>query len=126
MGTEYNEQAVQHEIDADPSIGTAEAALIHRLLEGRRNLRARTAEVHDRIERMHDLIQAAADSDPGEQHEPPLTWRVEVRLTGEHAWTRNGVVFNTAAEAETEGLRITRAWSAVAETRIRAAGYREE
>ena len=123
---EYNEKAVQHEIDADPSIGTTEAALIHRLLEGRRTLRAQTAAVHDRIERMHELIQGAADDDPGEQNEPPLTYRVEVRLTGEHAWTRNGVVFNTAAEAEAEGERIARAWSAVAETRIRAAGYREE
>jgi len=123
---EYNEKAVQHAIDADQSIGTTEAALIHRLLKGRRTLRAQTAAVHDRIERMHDLIQGAADDDPGEQHEPQLTYRVEVRLTGEHAWTRNGVVFNTAAEAEAEGLRIARAWSAVAETRIRAAGYREE
>jgi hypothetical protein len=60
------------------------------------------------------------------EYEPQLTYRVEVRLTGEHAWTRNGQVFNTAAEAEAEGLRIARAWSAVAETRIRAAGYREE
>ena len=71
-------------------------------------------------------VQDAADADPGEQNEPPLTGRVEVRLIGEMAWTRNGVVFNTAAEAEAEGLRIARAWSAVAETRIRAAGYREE
>jgi hypothetical protein len=124
---EYNEKAVQQGIDADPSIGTTEAALIHRLLKGRRTLRAQTAAVHDRIERMHELIQDAADTDPGEQHEPAqLTWRVEVRLIGEMAWTRNGVVFNTAAEAEAEGERIARAWSAVAETRIRAAGYREE
>jgi hypothetical protein len=121
MGTEYNEKVILHEIGDVWRDGRAWKVK----LPG--GIHTTTTKRHATEFAAALVIQDAADTDPGEQHEPPLTWRVEVRVMGEHAWHRpTGQVFNTEAEAEAERVRISRAWTAVTESRVRPAGYQEE